>query len=239
MDENERKPFGNLFGSLLGNEANPMTPYQSPDLAARAPAFGGYGYQAPSMNMVMAPNQMPRMAMNPEAINDPSVAAALQILNQPMMIGQMPNMMGSGTDYQEQYGLLPSIAAAPMQRAMPQITPNAGLMQYMAGGESGDHFVGGDGFVHVAAPVVNRLGMDDPNNPFRGDVDIFNPSDPGFVGPQYSDQFGPGAPGSIGYQDAMQAGGYSPSMGMSYAESVGMGGDYGYSGYSSGENRGE
>ena len=126
--------------------ADAFSAYQAPNLAARAPEFTGYGYEAPTTNMVMAPQQMPRMNMNPEAINDPSVAAALQILNQPMMIGQMPNMMGSGTNYQEQYGLLPSVAAAPMQRqAMPQITPGAGLMQYMAGGESGDHLVGGDG----------------------------------------------------------------------------------------------
>lgn len=126
--------------------ADAFSAYQAPNLAARAPEFTGYGYEAPTTNMVMAPNQMPRMAMNPEAINDPSVAAALQILNQPMMIGQMPNMMGSGTNYQEQYGLLPSIAATPMQRAMPQITPNAGLMQYMAGGgNGGGDYYGSDG----------------------------------------------------------------------------------------------
>jgi hypothetical protein len=46
------------------------------------------------------------------------------------------------------------------------------------------------------------------------------------------------APGGNTY-DYNQAGGYDPSSGQSYAESVGMGGDYGYSGYSSGEDRGE
>jgi hypothetical protein len=45
--------------------------------------------------------------------------------------------------------------------------------------------------------------------------------------------------GSAGYQDYMQAGGYDPSSGQSYAESVGMGGDYGYSGYADGGDGGD
>jgi hypothetical protein len=57
--------------------------------------------------------------------------------------------------------------------------------------------------------------------------------------PNFGTLFGTGdAYKNIGY-DYNQAGGYDPSSGQSYAESVGMGGDYGYSGYSSGEDRGE
>jgi hypothetical protein len=193
MDENERNPFGFLSG--LGDAAQPMAQYQSPDLAARAPAFGGYGYQAPSMNMVMAPNQMPRMNMNPEAINDPSVAAAMQILNQPMMIGQMPNMMGSGTGYQEQYGLLPSIAAAPMQRAMPQ-TPSQSLLDMMgmvAGGGNDYEFQGGMPN-RAGVPVENRMGM----SPDRGPIDAGSYDYSGL-----NDAFGPGHSdyGDVGYDN--------------------------------------
>jgi hypothetical protein len=35
--------------------------------------------------------------------------AALEILNRPQMMAQMPQMLGSGTQYQEAYGLLPNI----------------------------------------------------------------------------------------------------------------------------------
>jgi hypothetical protein len=57
--------------------------------------------------------------------------------------------------------------------------------------------------------------------------------------PDFGTLFGTGdAYKNLGY-DYNQAGGYNPSSGQSYAESVGMGGDYGYSGYSSGEDRGE
>jgi hypothetical protein len=99
--------------------------------------------------MVQAPNQMPRMGMDPNAIYDPSVEAAMQILNRPMMVGQMPNMMGAGTEYQQQFGLLPNIAATQMPRqAMPQ-TPSQGLMDMMGmvagGGGGGGNYYGGDG----------------------------------------------------------------------------------------------
>ena len=141
-----QQPVGGQMLPGFGG-ASPMTQYQMPDLAARAPEFGGYGYQAPSMAMVQAPNQMPRMGMDPNAIYDPSVEAAMQILNQPMMVGQMPNMMGSGTEYQQQFGLLPNIAATQMPRpAMPQ-TPSQGLIGMVAGGGGGGggNYYGGDG----------------------------------------------------------------------------------------------
>ena len=47
-----------------------------------------------------------------------------------------------------------------------------------------------------------------------------------------------GLPADMRY-DYNQAGNYDPSSGQSYAESVGMGGDYGYSGYSDGGDGGD
>jgi len=84
--------------------------YVPPNLAAQAPAFQGYGYDAPMMEMAPAASQLPQMSVDPNAIMDPSVLAALEILNRPMMEAQMPQMLGSGTQYQEAYGLLSDVA---------------------------------------------------------------------------------------------------------------------------------
>jgi hypothetical protein len=79
-------------------------------MAAQAPAFQGYGYNAPMTQMAPAASQLPQMSVDPNAIMDPSVLAALEILNRPMMVAQTPQMLGSGTQYQEAYGLLPDMA---------------------------------------------------------------------------------------------------------------------------------
>jgi hypothetical protein len=99
------------------DDSNESWAYAPPMLAAQAPAFAGYGYEAPSMQMMQAPSQLPQMSMDPNAIMDPSVMAALEILNRPQMMAQMPQMLGSGTQYQEAYGLLPSIT--------PKVRPKA------------------------------------------------------------------------------------------------------------------
>jgi hypothetical protein len=131
MDEEQRKYFNSFVDAY--NE------YQAPNLAARAPEFMGYGYEAPTTNMVMAPQQMPQIQMDPNAIYDPTVGAAMQIMNRPMMIGQTPGLLGAGTDYQTQFGLLPNIASQRTQsyQRMADPTP-VGLMDYVGGG-GGDY----------------------------------------------------------------------------------------------------
>ena len=116
-----------------GGDSGPAIPedphagweYMPPNMAAQAPVFQGYGYEAPMMQMAPAASQLPQMSVDPNAIMDPTVLAALEILNRPMMVAQMPQMLGSGTQYQEAYGLLPSIAPeakpapAPAQQSNP------------------------------------------------------------------------------------------------------------------------
>lgn len=201
MDEDQRNQFGGFLGGLLGNSASPMTQYQMPDLAARAPEFGGYGYQAPSMAMVQAPNQMPRMSIDPNAIYDPSVEAAMQILNRPMMVGQMPNMMGAGTEYQQQFGLLPNIAATQMPRPAAPRTPSQGLMDMMGMVAGGDSYYGDLPVADInraGVPVVNRMNMDDLSNPNRGAVDLGSYDYSGL-----NEAFGPGHSdyGDVGYDN--------------------------------------
>ena len=101
---------GGDSGFSAADDPNEEWAYSPPMLAAQAPAFAGYGYEAPSMQMMQAPSQLPQMSMDPNAISDPSVLAAFEILNRPQMMAQMPQMLGSGTQYQDAYGLLPSIA---------------------------------------------------------------------------------------------------------------------------------
>jgi hypothetical protein len=108
---------GGDSGFSAADDPNESWAYAPPMLAAQAPVFEGYGYEAPSMQMVQAPSQLPQMSMDPNAIMDPSVMAALEILNRPQMMAQMPQMLGSGTQYQEAYGLLPSIT--------PKVRPTA------------------------------------------------------------------------------------------------------------------
>lgn len=127
--EEQRKYF-NQF-------ADAFSAYQAPNLAARAPAFTGYGYEAPTTNMVMAPQQMPQLMLDPNAIYDPTVGAALQIMNRPMMIGQMPSLMGDGTDYQRQYSLLRDIAPVKSQQYQRMADP-VSLMDSISNGGGGD-----------------------------------------------------------------------------------------------------
>lgn len=141
MDEEQRLNFNSFVDAYNA--------YQNPNLAAAAPAFAGYGYEAPQLNMVQAPNQFPQMSINPDAIYDPSVAAAMQILNQPMMMAQTPGLLGAGTDYQTAYSLLKEIAPTKLQQyqkiAPPPPPPS--LMRSVGGGGdygSGDYY-GGDG----------------------------------------------------------------------------------------------
>ena len=137
MEEDERMNFNSFVDAYNA--------YQNPNLAAVAPAFAGYNYQAPQLNMVQAPNQLPPMSINPDAIYDPTVGAAMQILNRPMMMAQTPNLLGSGTEYQQQFGLLPDIAPVRMQQYQRMADPTpVGLMDYMGGGGGDAH--GGYGY---------------------------------------------------------------------------------------------
>lgn len=145
MDEEQRLNFNSFVDAYNA--------YQNPNLAAAAPAFAGYGYEAPQLNMVQAPNQFPQMSINPDAIYDPTVAAAMQILNRPMMMAQTPNLLGAGTDYQTAYSLLKEIAPEKLQKyqkiAPPPPPPS--LMNYVGGGggadgrDDRDNQVGGSG----------------------------------------------------------------------------------------------
>ena len=137
MEDDERMNFNSFVDAYNA--------YQNPNLAPVAPAFTGYGYQAPQLNMVQAPNQLPPMSINPDAIYDPTVGAAMQILNRPMMMAQTPNLLGSGTEYQQQFGLLPDIAPVRMQQYQRMADPTpVGLMDYMGGGGGGGDYGGGD-----------------------------------------------------------------------------------------------
>ena len=130
MEEDERMNFNSFVDAYNA--------YQNPNLAPVAPAFTGYGYQAPQLNMVQAPNQLPPMSINPDAIYDPTVGAAMQILNRPMMMAQTPGLLGSGTEYQQQFGLLPDIAPVRMQQYQRMADPTpAGLMDslFSTGGD--------------------------------------------------------------------------------------------------------
>ena len=133
MEEDERMNFNSFVDAYNA--------YQNPNLAPVAPAFGGYGYQAPQLNMVQAPNQLPQMSINPDAIYDPTVAAAMQILNRPMMMAQTPNLLGAGTDYQTAYSLLKEIAPEKLQQyqkiAPPPPPPS--LMQSVGGGDGNNY----------------------------------------------------------------------------------------------------
>jgi hypothetical protein len=195
MDEDQRLNFNSFVDAYDA--------YQNPNLAAAAPAFAGYGYQAPQLNMVQAPQQMPQMGMNPNAIYDPSVAAAMQILNNPMMIAQAPDLLGAGTDYQNQYSLLRDIAPTKLQQyeriAAPQ--PPQGLMDYVGGGDgtsSGNYGnnepsnLAADNFGSSMPPgyftgydVTWNSGGDWTNGNGGGMADTYGT--PGYGGEQYGD----------------------------------------------------
>jgi hypothetical protein len=141
MDEDQRLNFNSFVDAYDA--------YQNPNLAPVAPAFAGYGYQAPTMDMMLAPQQMPQMMLDPSAIYDPSVGAAMQILNQPMMIRQAPGLLGAGTDYQNQFGLLQNIAPTKLQQyqriAAPPPPPPPPPPPVSGGGGGGNDFGGGGG----------------------------------------------------------------------------------------------
>lgn len=170
MDEENRLNFNSFVDAYNA--------YQNPNLAAVAPAFTGYGYQAPQLNMVQAPNQLPPMSINPDAIYDPTVGAAMQILNRPMMMAQTPDLLGAGTEYQTQFGLLPDIAPVKLQQyqkiAPPR--PPAGLMDYMGGDGYGD---GGGNRSNINDPAntgmfTDRFGRTRSNNQSIGIQDYIN-----------------------------------------------------------------
>lgn len=137
MDEDQRLNFNSFVDAYNA--------YQNPNLAPVAPAFGGYGYQAPTMDMMLAPQQMPQMMLDPTAIYDPTVGAAMQVLNNPMMIRQMPGLLGDGTDYQRQFGLLQDIAPTRMQQYERIAAPPPPPPMYSGGGGSGGGGAGGGG----------------------------------------------------------------------------------------------
>jgi hypothetical protein len=120
-----------------GGDSGPAIPedphagweYNAPNMAAQAPVFQGYGYEAPMMQMVPAASQLPQMSVDPNAIMDPSVLAALEILNRPMMVAQMPQMLGSGTQYQEAYGLLPDVVRPEKEQKPKQMDQGEMLMR--------------------------------------------------------------------------------------------------------------
>lgn len=75
--------------------------YTPPNLSTQVPAFSGYGYDAPMMQMAPAASQLPQMGLDPNVIADPTLMAALEILNRQQMVAQMPQMLGAGTQYQD------------------------------------------------------------------------------------------------------------------------------------------
>jgi hypothetical protein len=189
MDEENRMNFNSFVDAYNA--------YQNPDLAAAAPAFGGYGYQAPQLNMVQAPNQLPQMSINPDAIYDPTVGAAMQILNRPMMMAQTPGLLGAGTDYQTQFGLLPNIASQRTQsyQRMADPTP-AGLMDslFSTGGDYNysRSNLAADNFGSNMPPgyftgydVTWNSGGDWSNGNKGGMADTYGT--PGYGGEQYGD----------------------------------------------------
>ena len=149
MDEENRLNFNSFVDAYNA--------YQNPNLAPVAPAFGGYGYQAPTMDMMLAPQQMPQMMLDPTAIYDPTVGAAMQVLNNPMMIRQTPGLLGAGTDYQRQFGLLQDIAPTRMQQYERIAAPPPPPPMYSGGGGSGGGGAGGGG-------GGNRSNINDPGN---------------------------------------------------------------------------
>lgn len=198
MDEENRLNFNSFVDAYNA--------YQNPNLAAAAPAFAGYGYQAPQLTMVQAPNQLPPMSINPDAIYDPTVDAAMQILNRPMMMAQVPSLLGAGTDYQTAYSLLKEIAPEKLQQyqkiAPPPPPPS--LMQSVGGG-------GGDYGNYDPYPYDNRgsnpdfarinpdgsydyTGVNAPFGPGHRDYGDFNydsfPSERGPAADTYTDAGG-------------------------------------------------
>lgn len=192
MDEENRLNFNSFVDAYNA--------YQNPNLAAVAPAFTGYGYQAPQLNMVQAPNQLPQMSINPDAIYDPTVGAAMQILSRPMMMAQTPGLLGAGTDYQTQFGLLGDIAPTKMQQyqKIAPPTPPRGLMEYVGGGGGGGDYnysrsnLAADNFGSPMAPgyftgydVTWNSGGDWSNGNQGGMADTYGTA--GYGGEQYGD----------------------------------------------------
>jgi hypothetical protein len=191
MDEEQRLNFNSFVDAYNA--------YQNPNLAAKAPAFAGYGYEAPQLNMVQAPNQFPQMSINPDAIYDPTVAAAMQILNRPMMMAQTPEMLGAGTDYQTAYSLLKEIAPTKLQQyqKIAPPPPPRNLMDYVGGGG------GGDSNYNESNPDFARINLDGsydytgvnaPFGPGHRDYGDFNydsfPSERGPAADTYEDRGG-------------------------------------------------
>jgi hypothetical protein len=193
MDEDQRLNFNSFVDAYDA--------YQNPNLAPVAPAFAGYGYQAPQLNMVQAPSQMPQMMLDPNAIYDPTVGAAMQILNRPMMMAQAPDLLGAGTDYQTQFGLLPNIAPSKLQQyqriAAPPPPPS--LMQSVGGGDYGNYDpYGGMG-------DIERSNIGIPSTQFEDS--IYDYSGNMYSGHDYSS--GPGTTSDISDVDTSEGyGGY-------------------------------
>ncbi len=162
MDEENRLNFNSFVDAYNA--------YQNPNLAAKAPAFAGYGYEAPQLNMVQAPNQFPQMSINPDAIYDPTVAAAMQILNQPMMMAQTPGMLGAGTDYQTAYSLLKDIAPTKLQQyqKIAPPPPPQGLMDYVGGGGGGGDYGNYDPYGGMGDIERSNIGI--PSTQFKDSI---------------------------------------------------------------------
>ena len=226
MEEDERLNFNSFVDAYNA--------YQNPNLAPVAPAFTGYGYQAPTMDMMLAPQQMPQMMLDQTAIYDPTVGAAMQILNNPMMIRQMPGLLGAGTDYQRQFGLLQDIAPTRMQQyeriaAPPPPPPPPVYSDGGDGGSSGnygnyDSFDRGDGDLYTyneqydaqgggsRAPDWVGLPADMMHRNFMGD--IFGYQDPA---PVYNMNTGTTDYANIGDPNAGMGGAYEGSAGSTAA----------------------
>jgi hypothetical protein len=162
------------------------------------------------------PMAMPMPMPSQDMIVDPSLMRQLEILSRPYTQPVQPQMMGSGLlqNLDTNTLMIPDWRAmAESFRPKPPPAPAIADLGPVAGG--GVEYGNYDG------------GYDYTYDPQR-DAQSGGSRAPSWVG----------LPADMRY-DANQAGGYNPSSGQSYAESVGMGGDYGYSGYSSGEDRGE
>jgi hypothetical protein len=115
---------GGDSGPVIPADPNADWTYTPPNLAGQAPAFMGYGYEAPMMQMAPAASQLPQMGLDPNVIADPTLLAALEILNRQQMVGQMPQMLGSGTQYQDMArGLMKDVAPQVAPAPAPQSNP--------------------------------------------------------------------------------------------------------------------
>lgn len=197
------------FDYLMGNA--PSSTAGLPALAAQAPASQASGITVGSDNMYAFDPATGVFVRNQNYVDPASGTRNAGLIGQLISGG-----VGGGSDYTDPNPGWTNMSDAEKAAYYAENPTMAGITQF---GQNAFNF----------GTVGQALGRaQDYFAPgFRENQELIAQGiDP--MGPQQSAAY-----------DYNQAGGYDPSSGQSYAESVGMGGDYGYSGYSSGEDRGE